>query len=68
MYVKGENYMPVKVLKKKGLYRICEPSGRIAKTRLGNARDGGGHESARRAHAQAGHINDGVAKARRHGR
>ena len=52
--------MPVKVLKKNNLYRVCEPSGRVAKTRLGNARDGGGHRSKAKAVRQAGYINEGA--------
>jgi hypothetical protein len=49
--------MPVRVVKRRGKYRLVEPSGRIAKSKNGKARDGGGHKSAKKAHTQKGFIN-----------
>lgn len=49
--------MPVKIQKRNNLYRVVEPSGRLAKTKLGNALDGGGHKSKATATRQAGYIN-----------
>lgn len=50
--------MPVHVRKIRGLYRVVGPDDRIEKTKLGNARDGGGHRSKAKAHRQAAYIND----------
>lgn len=49
--------MPVKVSKRRGRFRIVEGSGRIAKTKRGNAVDGGGHSSKAKAVRQANAIN-----------
>lgn len=49
--------MPVKVVKRGGKYRVVEPSGKIAKTDKGKARDGGGHASKAKAEAQARAMN-----------
>lgn len=52
--------MPVKVAKRKGKYRLVEPSGRIAKTPKGRARDGGGHASKEKAQRQQRAINRNI--------
>lgn len=49
--------MPVKVLKLKGLYRLVEPTGRLARSVRGKAADGGGHVRREKAYAQMGHVN-----------
>ena len=49
--------MPVKVAKRRGKWRVVEPSGRIAKTPKGNARDGGGHKTKQSAVRQVRAIN-----------
>lgn len=49
--------MPVRVAKRKGLYRIVEHSGRIAKTGKGHAHDGGGHASKAMAERQMRAMN-----------
>lgn len=50
--------MPVKTVKRKGKFRIVEAStGRIAKTKSGKPRDGGGHRSKKKAVAQVRAIN-----------
>lgn len=49
--------MPVHVEKKNGLYRIVEADGKIAKTKNGKSRDGGGHKDKMKAFRQAGYIN-----------
>jgi len=49
--------MPVKVAKRGGKFRVVEPSGRIAKTSTGKARDGGGHASRAAAQRQANAMN-----------
>jgi hypothetical protein len=49
--------MPVKVLKLKGLYRLVEPTGRLARSVRGKAADGGGHVRMEKAYAQMGHVN-----------
>ncbi len=52
--------MPVKVVKRGGKYRLVEPSGRIAKTHLGHAMDGGGSKSKAVRVRQAAHINQAL--------
>jgi len=52
--------MPVKVVKRAGKYRLVEPSGHIAKTRLGHAMDGGGSKSKAIRARQAAHINQAL--------
>lgn len=55
--------MPVKTVARNGLYRvIAADSGRIAKTALGNARDGGGHATKDKAASQARAINAAIAR------
>ena len=49
--------MPVRVSKHKGIYRVVETDGGIAKTKNGNARDGGGHKSRAKAEAQVRAMN-----------
>lgn len=49
--------MPVHVEKRGSRYRVVEPSGKIAKTSKGNARDGGGHATKAKAGAQVRAIN-----------
>ena len=50
--------MPVIVRKRRGKYRVVEvASGRIAKSRKGNASDGGGHRERGKADRQARAIN-----------
>lgn len=49
--------MPVHVEKKKGLNRIVEKDGSIAKTKKGKTLDGGGHMSKTKALRQVGYIN-----------
>lgn len=50
--------MPVKVVKRRGKYRVVESAtGRIAKTENGKARDGGGHASKDKAVRQVRAIN-----------
>ncbi len=49
--------MPVRVEKIKGLNRIVEEDGSIAKTKTGKPRDGGGHTSKTKAMRQVGYIN-----------
>ena len=51
--------MPVKVLKLKGLYRLVEPTGRLARSVHGKAADGGGHVEKEKAKRQAGYMNQG---------
>jgi hypothetical protein len=50
--------MPVRVVKRAGKYRLVEPSGRIAKTHLGHAVDGGGGKNRSARDRQAGYINE----------
>lgn len=50
-------HLPVKVLKIKGLYRIIEARGRIAKSVHGKPVDGGGHKGKATALRQMGYIN-----------
>ena len=50
-------HLPVYVKKLNGKYRIIEAQGRIAKTPLNHAVDGGGHKTKAKALRQAGHIN-----------
>ena len=58
--------MPVTLRKRGNKYRLVESAtGRIAKTKLGNAADGGGHRSRAKAGRQAGYIN--AAWQRKHG-
>lgn len=52
--------MPVKVKKLGELFRIVEPSGRIAKTPRGRPRDGGGHRSRAEALRQMRAINASI--------
>jgi hypothetical protein len=49
--------MPLKVQKRNGKYRLVEPSGKIAKTGKGTARDGGGHRTRKQARQQPRAIN-----------
>jgi hypothetical protein len=50
--------MPVTVRKRDGKYRVVEAeTGRIATSRKGNARDGGGHASKAKAARQARAMN-----------
>lgn len=49
--------MPVQVRKRNGKYRIVEPDGKIAKTKNGKPRDGGGHDSKKKAEIQKSKIN-----------
>lgn len=52
--------MPVKVRKRKGKYRVVEPSGRLARRKAGyKPIDGGGHRSKAKAKRQAAKVNDG---------
>ena len=57
--------MPVHVEKRKGRWRVVEPSGRIAKTSKGKARDGGGHASKAKATRQVRAINSSLRGRRR---
>lgn len=57
--------MPVRVVKRAGKFRLVEPSGRIAKTHLGHAMDGGGSRSKAIRTRQASHINAALRKAGR---
>ena len=51
--------MPVTVKRIGKKFRVVEAeTGRVAKTRLGHAIDGGGHVSRIKAYAQSGHVND----------
>jgi hypothetical protein len=51
--------MPVSIRKVRGKFRVVErATGRIAKTKLGNPVDGGGHRSRQKAGRQAGYINE----------
>lgn len=55
--------MPVIVRKMAGKYRVVEKAtGRIAKTHLGTALDGGGHRGKAKAGRQAGYINEATKK------
>ena len=55
--------MQAKVLKKRGEYRVCSQDGKILKTRLGNAVDGGGHGTDKhKAIRQVTHINEAEKK------
>lgn len=54
--------MPFRVKQIGGLYRIIGPNGKIAKTKNGAERDGGGHEIPREAHQQAAAMNEGEKK------
>ena len=56
------SHLPVKVLKIKGLYRIIEAQGRIAKSVHGKPVDGGGHKDRATAVRQQGYINNGGSK------
>ncbi len=49
--------MPVHIEKIKGLNRIVEEDGSIAKTKTGKPKDGGGHMSKDKALRQVGYIN-----------
>jgi hypothetical protein len=49
--------MPVRAVKRGDKWRVVEPSGRIAKTSTGKARDGGGHSSKAKATSQVRAIN-----------
>jgi len=49
--------MPVSCKLRNGKYRIVEPSGKIAKTKKGNAVDGGGHATKAGCQSQARAIN-----------
>lgn len=49
--------MPVRVEKRGGKFRVVEPSGKIATTSSGKARDGGGHTSKAKAVAQVRAMN-----------
>ncbi len=54
--------MPVHVGKQGKLFRLLEPSGALATTSQGHARDGGGHATRNKAEAQARAINASLAK------
>lgn len=55
--------MPVKIVKRRGKYRLVDAStGRIDMTDKGNPRDGGGHKDKAKAERQAGYINEALAK------
>ena len=54
--------MPVKVRKLNGKYRLVEPSGRIAKTHLGNPIDGGGSKAKLPRMRQANKVNEALRK------
>ena len=49
--------MPVSVKQINRLHRIVEPSGKIAKTKTGRARDGGGHATREEALRQMRAMN-----------
>ncbi len=49
--------MPVKVMKRNGLFRVVESDGRLARSPKGRPVDGGGHDSQSQATAQARAIN-----------
>lgn len=49
--------MPVKVMKRNGLFRVVEADGKLARSSKGNPVDGGGHDSQSQAAAQARAIN-----------
>ena len=49
--------MPVSVQKINDMWRIIEPSGKIAKGANGKPRDGGGHKTESKARAQQRAIN-----------
>jgi len=49
--------MPAKVRKRDGEFRVVEPSGRLVRKESGTPADGGGHESRKKAQAQARAIN-----------
>lgn len=58
--------MPTAVKKIKGKYRVVEKNtGRILKTKKGNARDGGGHKSRAKAESQSAHIDGRKKNAKR---
>lgn len=59
--------MPVRVVKRQGKFRLVEGDDTIAMTPNKKPRDGGGHESAEEAQAQARAINAGIAKRRAQG-
>lgn len=53
--------MPVEIVKRGDKWRVIETATRrLATTAKGTPRDGGGHDSAKAAGAQAGHINRGL--------
>lgn len=57
--------MPVKAVRRGNRFRVIETSTRkIAKTSLGNPRDGGGHRTEGKAKSQARAINTGRKKKR----
>ena len=58
----GNRLMPVRPVKRGNKYRVVEPSGRIATTGKGAARDGGGHATRAAALAQCRAINRNVKK------
>lgn len=50
--------MPVTVRKRGSKYRVVEKAtGKIARTKQGKPRDGGGHAARNKAQRQAGYIN-----------
>ena len=49
--------MPAHVEKRKGKWRVVDPNGKVVKNKAGTAVDGGGHETAGHAAAQAAAIN-----------
>lgn len=58
--------MPVTVRKRRGKYRVIEAkTGHIAKSKKGNASDGGGHIAKIRATRQATAINAAYARKRK---
>ena len=53
--------MPVKVMKRNGMFRITE-KGKIAKNKGGTALDGGGHTNKPQADAQARAVNASLSR------
>jgi len=49
--------MPAKVAKKRGLFRVVEPNGRLVRNKAGTPVDGGGHKSKTAAKKQCDAIN-----------
>ena len=51
--------MPVSVQRRKGKWRLIEPSGKLARRKNGKPVDGGGHSSQEAARRQQRAINSG---------